>query len=240
MLPWNVEDLTFDAARFSGKVRLFPLPDLVMFPHVMQPLHIFESRYREMLNAALDSDGLIALSVLAPGWEPDYESRPALMPHACLGKIVTHQRTDEGHYNLLLLGLKRVLVNKELPPIRSFREAEVTVLDDFLSGDNDAERLSLQTALTKRFEESLPEGQPTNPAFQELLASEIPLSVLTDLVGFAAPLEFQVKCRLLGESDVDLRAHLLLEALDSLSSDGVESPRTRQRRPSYLPPFSTN
>ena len=64
MLPWNVEDLTFDATRFRGKVRLFPLPDLVMFPHVMQPLHVFESRYRELLNAALDSDGLIAMSVL--------------------------------------------------------------------------------------------------------------------------------------------------------------------------------
>jgi Lon protease-like protein len=113
MLPWNVEDLTFDATRFRGKVRLFPLPDLVMFPHVMQPVHIYESRYCEMLNAALDSDGLITMSMLAPGWEADYDSRPALMPHACLGKIVTHQRTDEGHYNLLLLGLRRVSIDVE-------------------------------------------------------------------------------------------------------------------------------
>lgn len=238
MLPWNVEDLTFDATRFSGKVRLFPLPDLVLFPHVMQPVHIFESRYREMLNCALDSDGLIAMCMLAPGWEPDYDSRPALMPYACLGKVVTHQRTDKGHYNLLLLGLRRVQIDRELPPLRSYREAEVTVLEDFCPSDNDADRLSLQTALTKKFEETLPEGHPTNPAFQELLSSEIPLSVLTDLVSFAAPLDFEAKCELLGTNDVDLRAAMLLEAMDSLQL--LEKPPKPKRRVGYLPPFSTN
>ncbi len=238
MLPWNVEDLTFDATRFRGKARLFPLPDLVMFPHVMQPVHIFESRYREMLNAALDSDGLIAMSVLAPGWEADYDSRPALMPHACLGKIVTHQRTDEGHYNLLLLGLRRVSIDVELPPVLSYREAEVTVLDDYICSENDADRLSLQTALTRRFEETLPPGQPTNPAFQELLSSEIPLSVLTDLVSFATQIDFETKCELLSESDVDRRAAMLLEAMDLLPLD--ELPPQPKRRSGYLPPFSKN
>lgn len=238
MLPWNVEDLTFDATRFHGQVRLFPLPDLVMFPHVMQPLHIFESRYREMLNAALDSDGLIAMSMLAPGWEADYDSRPPLMPHACLGRIVTHQRTEQGHYNLLLLGLRRVRIDLELPPQYSFREAEVTVLDDFICTENDADRLSLQTALTRKFEESLPPGQPTNPAFQELLSSDIPMSVLTDLVSFATPFDFETKCELLGECDVDRRAMLLLDAMDSLHQED-QKPKPR-RRPSYLPPFSKN
>jgi Lon protease-like protein len=238
MLPWNVEDLTFDATRFSGKVRLFPLPDLVLFPHVMQPLHIFESRYRELLNAALDSDGLIAMSVLAPGWEPDYESRPDLMPYACLGKVVTHQRTPEGHYNLLLLGLRRIRIERELPPLRSYREAEVTVLEDYCSEQCDADRLSLQAALTKKFEETLPPGQPTNPAFQELLSSEIPLAVLTDLVSFASPLDFEMKCELLSENDVDLRAALLLEALDSPPQ--LEASPKLKRRVGYLPPFSTN
>jgi ATP-dependent Lon protease len=41
MHPWNDAELTFDEALFTGAARLFPLPDLVMFPHVMQPLHIF-------------------------------------------------------------------------------------------------------------------------------------------------------------------------------------------------------
>ncbi|HJS07899.1 MAG TPA: LON peptidase substrate-binding domain-containing protein, partial [Pirellulales bacterium] len=58
-----VDEPSFSAEQFSGVVRLFPLPNRVVFPHVMQPLHIFEPRYREMLNDALDGDGLIAMSV---------------------------------------------------------------------------------------------------------------------------------------------------------------------------------
>ena len=53
MNPWNT-DVCFDADAFSGVARLFPLPNLVMYPHVMQPLHIFEGRYREMLEALAD------------------------------------------------------------------------------------------------------------------------------------------------------------------------------------------
>ena len=238
MFPWNVEDLTFDAAHFSGKARLFPVPNLVMFPHVMQPLHIFESRYKEMLNEALDGDGFIAMAVLKPGWEPDYESRPALIEHACLGRIVTHHRTEEGNYNLLLLGLKRIKIVSELPPLRSFREAEVEVVDDFQLTENDEKREDLQAALSKRFEQSLPSGQPANPAFRELLSSEVPLSVLTDLVSFAAPMSFAEKCALLAVNDVDRRALMLLEALNSLDSSD-EEPISRPNS-GYLPPFSTN
>jgi Lon protease-like protein len=116
MVPWNAEDLIFDETRFKGVARLFPLPDLIMFPHVMQPLHVFEPRYRELLNDALNSDGLIAMCMLAPGWEDDYEGRPPLLPHACLGKVVTYQRTDNGEYNILLLGMRRIRIDRELPP----------------------------------------------------------------------------------------------------------------------------
>jgi len=234
MLPWNAEDLTIDEERFKGIARLFPLPDLVMFPHVMQPLHIFEPRYRDLLNAALDSDGLIAMSVLAPGWETDYEGRPKVLPHACLGKIVTHQRQDDGHYNVLLLGLRRIRIDSELPPERSYREAKVTLLDDFCYSENDDGRDALQKQLSEKFQESLPQGQPTNPGVQELLSSEVPLGVLTDLVSFAVPLDLKTKCQLLAKSDIDLRAELLLREMLKSEDPGP------QTFGGYLPPFSTN
>ena len=81
----SFDDLSFAPQEFSGKVRLFPLPNLVLFPHVMQPLHIFEPRYRFLLEDALATDRLIAMALLAPGWENDYEGRPPLYPMACLG-----------------------------------------------------------------------------------------------------------------------------------------------------------
>ena len=238
MLPWNAEDLTFDKERFTGTARLFPLPDLVMFPHVMQPLHIFEPRYRDLLNEALDSDGLIAMSVLAPGWEADYEGRPKIKPHACLGKIVTHERTEDGQYNVLMLGLRRILIDEELPADKSFREAQVTLLDDYYEEENTPERLSLQTALTQQFEEALPNSETANPNLRELLSTEVPLGVLTDLVSFALPLEFKLKCQLLGQSDIDLRAMMLLDALET-KPEPVEPPQPSPWG-NYLPPFSQN
>lgn len=236
MLPWNAEDLTIDEERFNGTARLFPLPDLVMYPHVMQPLHIFEQRYCDMLNSALDSDGLIAMSLLAPGWEADYEGRPPLNPHACLGKIVTHQRQDDGHYNVLLLGLRRIKIESELPPNNSYREAKVSLLDDYWYEENDNARSALQTELTERFQESLPQGQPTNLNVEELLSAEIPLGVLTDLVSFAVPLDLKTKSKLLGECNVDERARMLLQAMRQFDS----KPHRPYRGGGYLPPFSAN
>ncbi len=57
MNSWKAADLYFDADTFSGVARLFPLPNLVMYPHVMQPLHIYEERYREMLEDAIATTG---------------------------------------------------------------------------------------------------------------------------------------------------------------------------------------
>ena len=105
---------SFSVESFSGKVRLFPLPNLVLFPHVMQPLHIFELRYRDLLEDALAGDRLIAMSVLVPGWERNYEGRPRLHPMACLSRITTHCRLSDGTYNVLLLGLRRVRLLREL------------------------------------------------------------------------------------------------------------------------------
>src|SRR3990170_3664199 len=105
MSSWKAADTTFDAEAFSGVVRLFPLPNLVLYPHVMQPLHVFEGRYREMLEDAIAGDRLIAMALLEPGWEPDYESRPAIAPFACLGKVITHHRLSDCRYNLLLMGV---------------------------------------------------------------------------------------------------------------------------------------
>jgi uncharacterized protein len=238
MVPWNAEDLVFDETRFKGVARLFPLPDLIMFPHVMQPLHIFEPRYRELLNDALNSDGQIAMCMLAPGWEDDYEGRPRLLPYACLGKVVTYQRTDNGEYNILLLGMRRIRIKRELPPTRAFRQAEVTLLDDFSMTTNDEKRPALHAELTKQFQDFLPNGKSADAALQELLATEIPLGVLTDLVSFALPMEFSEKRELLGECDIDKRATMLLSALNTPEP---RSKSSRLRRVfKNLPPFSAN
>src|SRR5215210_7720227 len=87
---------------FAGIVRMFPLPNLVLFPHVVQALHIFEPRYRAMLEDALAGDHLICMSLLQPDWESKYDGRPSVYPVMCIGRVVAHARLEDGRYNILL------------------------------------------------------------------------------------------------------------------------------------------
>src|SRR5437762_3240134 len=117
---------------FSGIARLFPLPNVVLFPHMVLPLHIFEPRYRQMTADALAGDKLIAMSLLQPGWESDYEGRPALHPVACLGQIVDHQRLPDGRFHLHLRGLSRIRIVREIDSDRLYRNARVQALLTYL------------------------------------------------------------------------------------------------------------
>src|SRR5262245_15464455 len=92
---------------FSGHVRLFPLPNLVLFPNVVQPLHIFEPRYREMTADALAGDRLIAIVLLQEGADESSNQAP-IHSVACLGRIIADQAMSDGRYNLLLRGVRRV------------------------------------------------------------------------------------------------------------------------------------
>jgi Lon protease-like protein len=235
MKPWNAEDLDFDADTFSGVARLFPLPNLVLYPHVMQPLHIFEERYREMVEDALAGDKLIAMAVLEPGWENDYESRPPVAPYACLGKIVAHHRLPDGRYNLLLLGMQRVRIDQELEPLRSFRQASVELIDDEYDFDTIAESHDLQERLVTAFRSNLPCECETPEQLEKLLSGELPLGLLTDLAAYALPLETGVKQELLAECRVSARAEILLSELDQL----VIVPTTKPSS-TFPPLFSEN
>src|SRR6516225_2957725 len=115
---------------FNGTVRLFPLPNLVMFPQVMQPLHIFEPRYRQLTTEALAGDRLIAVVLLRPGWEANYTGRPDVHPVACLGRIVVEQRLDDGRFNILLRGLSRIRIMEELETGKQYRAARAELLHD--------------------------------------------------------------------------------------------------------------
>ena len=206
-------DLTFDPQKFSGRLRLFPLPDLVMFPHVMQPLHVFEPRYRDLVAAAVADDHLLGMSVLAPGWESNYEGRPRIGRVACLCRIASCRQLADGRYNLFVLGVQRVEIVRELPPEQRFREAEVRLLADCYPTAAASARSALQQQLTATFKQILPTLSDNFEQFAPLLSNDIPLGMLTDIVAFALDLGHAVKQQLLEEPSVDHRAEILLARL---------------------------
>jgi len=92
---------------------LFPLPNVVLFPRAVLPLHIFEERYKQMTADALAGKHLIAMALLKSGWEKAYWSRPAIEPVLCVGRIVSSERLPDGKYNFLLQGLLRARIASE-------------------------------------------------------------------------------------------------------------------------------
>ena len=230
----NDDSLAFSPDDFSGFARLFPLPNLVMFPHVMQAMHIFEPRYRSLFEEAISDDKHIALGVLAKGWEVDYEGRPALESMACLCRIATYQRTPEGTYNVLLLGVRRIQLQKELPPTKPFRVAEAQIVEDHVPPNSSAEEIArLQQQLLVAFKRSQPKIPTSYDQIDELLGSQITLGMLADIVAYTAELDLKTKLSLLKTSNVVDRVHILLSAL---STGGRPSPTRR----TFPPAFSTN
>lgn len=219
---------------FSGTARLFPLPGVKLFPHVLQPFHIFEPRYRSMLEEALADDGLIAVATLAPGWESDYQGRPPLYPTACLGRITSHKRLATGSYNILILGIQRVRLVRELPPDKLFREAVVEVFSDAYPATSVAD---LQRQLYDGLREVLPYFAEVREQLEPILAGDVPLGVLSDIVGFMLDLPVAEKQTLLSERNVHRRAEHLLRLLAAVRHDQEPG---RSGESEFPPPFSEN
>src|SRR5262245_36793886 len=113
----------------SDLLPIFPLPNVVLFPGVFLPLHIFEGRYREMVADALLGDRIIGMTLLRPGWEADYEGQPPVYPIGCSGLITHFERLPDGRYNIVLRGLERFRVVEE-DLSRTYRRAVVEPLPD--------------------------------------------------------------------------------------------------------------
>lgn len=197
---------------FDGTVRLFPLPNLVLYPHVIQPLHIFEPRYRQMTRDALDSDRLLAVAVLEPGWEKDYLEKPPICPVICIAHIEADQALEDGRFNLLVRGVSRARIVEEIATDRMYRIARVELLDEIAMTDADREQ-----DLRKEVLKLLPDWFSGQPAvltqFLKLLKSDVALSTFCDIVSFALPLSVEHKQLLLAELDVERRVILLLQRL---------------------------
>ncbi len=221
-------------AQFAGTARLFPLPNVVLFPHVMQPLHIFERRYRQMTADALGGDRLIAMALLRPGYEADYEGRPPLYPVVCLGRIVAEQQLDDGRFNILLRGLSRGRIEEEIETGKLYRSARLELLAD-TGALSEVQSVELRRLLTNRATPWLPGKGPASAELQRLLENDVSLGALCDLLGFILPLPIEVKQGLLAELDVERRAQDLLGLLET-----HEPPvSTSEERP-FPPSFSSN
>ena len=166
------------SADVLARLPIFPLPDAVLFPGVVLPLHVFEPRYRGLVEHCLASHRTMAVATLQPGYEKDYEGRPAVHQVMGAGVIVGEARLPDGRWNIALKGVERVRMLHEHPADQAFRLVAARRLHE-THGPNDpalADRL-------KGFVLSLSRELPyVGPQLSELLRDARTPSTVVDVI----------------------------------------------------------
>jgi Lon protease-like protein len=204
---------------FGKPIPLFPLAGLILLPHAVQALHIFEPRYRQMVEHALGemkhgnllTAGPIAMaSFRGSEWNDAELETPPLRPAVCVGKIVQHQRLPGGRHNLRVQGVCRARIRGMLEPdgARLYRMAmlepleRVTAPPPALPGVRQAIRSLLQRP-------SLQKMNGAESVLEWVGRKDVPTHALLELVGFTLINDDRVRYQLLAESDPKRRAILI-------------------------------
>jgi uncharacterized protein len=112
-------------AELPSLIPIFPLPNVVLFPQVMLPLHIFEPRYRKMVrDAEAKSPPLIGMALLRGNWQEQYEGNPEIFSVGCAGEMVRVAPLPDGRFNILLQGMRRYHIQEEIST-EGYRQARV-------------------------------------------------------------------------------------------------------------------
>lgn len=92
--------MAFPSSLAVRELPIFPLPEVVLFPRRPLPLHIFEFRYRIMMNTILESDRKFGVLM----WDP-VRGRPANI--GCCAEVIRHERLEDDRMLILCLGQQR-------------------------------------------------------------------------------------------------------------------------------------
>jgi len=218
-------DAEFDPGSIPSVVPMFPLPNVVLFPRMFLPLHIFEPRYRAMTQAALVGDRLIAMALLWPGWKENYAGSSAVHSVVGLGRIVEDTRLDDGRYNLVLSGAARLRLVAEVAR-DPFRRIQVEpLLERPAAGPGYDRKRRLLLAFYSQVLKQISQGSVALPP------DDVPLGLLCDLLASLIAFDPATKQQLLEELDVASRCDHLLDLLHRMNVPGVGDSGGPDRRP---------
>lgn len=204
-------------APFLEQLPIFPLPRVQLFPRALLPLYVFEQRYRDLTAACLSRGGILAVASLRPGFRADYHGRPPVHRVAGVGRIVAHRRNEDGTYNILLVGLGRVRIHEEQPPLHSFREVRAELLRDRWPSSYEPEQgRQTLSALAQRLAALLPRGGSAMLGLTEIARTP---GELTDVLAAALISEQRQRLKLLHTADVSIRTDILTDAMARLIAD---------------------
>ncbi len=241
---YNLDDVTKLPDDFDGQVRLFPLPNLVVFPHAMQPLHLFEPRYVQMLKESLAGDQLIAMATLTPHDGTQWPTKqPSVAPTVCIGRILSHSEVEDNRHNILLVGIRRAKLIAEIEAGKPFRSGQVEVMEDEDHLGSLEESKLLKEDLLDAFGAVMPVGKSMQQNLHQLMADQMSLGPITDIVGYTLPFSVREKLSLLSEPNIADRAKYLIAKLRSgavkFQAGQVDNDDSDDGQV-FPPPFSVN
>jgi ATP-dependent Lon protease len=206
---------------FGKPMPLFALPDAVLLPHAVLPLHIFEPRYRRMLADCLAADRRFGLTPV-----PEEGGVPEPGAVGCVAEIRVNQELPDGRSNIVVVGVQRFVVSSLLNESLPYLVAMVQTFDDEKGSEPGAEEVEALRQLSLRYltglrelSDSLPEDV-TLPDDVETLSFHIAGSVESDL---------ESKQRLLAERSTSRRVEHLIRLLPALIG-AIENGITVRRR----------
>jgi Lon protease-like protein len=206
------------------RIPIFPLGGAILFPRSQLPLHIFETRYREMIRDAIDGAGQIGM-IQPQGFDED-DNGP-LYATGCVGEIVGIEELDDGRFNIVLLGSNRFRLITETEADSSYRCAEVDI-EAF--DDSEPPPLSLvQRAEVEREARRL--GDAMGLAVDWEAVARLDDEMLVNAIAQVAPFDVGAKQALLEQASLDGRADLLVQLMQfhrAAVSGGVEIEPTIQ------------
>ncbi len=205
---------------FGRHLPIFPLHDIVLMPHGILPLHIFEDRYRQMVGDALDGAGQIAMAVFeGDAWRQEYHGRPPIRPIVCVGQIVQHHRMPDGRYTILLRGVCRAKILYELPASTEclYRQA---MLDPIGIDEMDESPLA---PFRQRLVSMLSDGPLTDlregaTVLEHVKENAIPTQAIIELVAMSFISDPEVRYRVLAAADPMERARIVEGELNGLAA----------------------
>jgi uncharacterized protein len=184
------------------RISIFPLSGAVLYPGLQLPLHIFEPRYRAMISDAMARDRRIGMI------QPKRSNDGApLYRVGCLGKIANVEATDDGRYNVLLEGIARFRLVRELDVTTPFRQVEAELLDE-AGGQQLA---PVERALFERESRRFADAQGYRVDWESVARLD-DLSLING-VSQIAPFDAAAKQALLEADDINVRCDLLVQLM---------------------------
>nr|WP_315379354.1 LON peptidase substrate-binding domain-containing protein [uncultured Sphingomonas sp.] len=196
----------------TTRLSVFPLAGALLFPRMHLPLHIFEPRYRAMVSEALARDRRIGM--VQPRDERD---PPTLFDVGCVGRIADVEALDDGRFNIVLEGLSRFTIVRELEVGTPFRQVEAALE---VAGESESLSLAGRASIemeSRRFADGL--GYMVDWEAVTRLDDES----LVNGIAQIAPFDAASKQALLEAPRLEDRAELIVQLMQFFGRHGEDS-----------------